>query len=193
MKGFKIIIAFLMVVTLAMGVFFVLEIVKNRALKSQANEMTQKLKMVKNSQKEYNKLKNEIDQLEQGIASVNKRIPQNERIPFRLIKGLTLLANQEGLRNFDFSYNNEYVTNPAKFSDSGQDLAVVPIFVVMNCEGSFKRLISFLRRVVELDRVVSVTNIEVDRDEKILPRQRIKIELITYTFLVEDKQDWITV
>lgn len=56
-----------------------------------------------------------------------------------------------------------------------------PVYLEINCEGTFQQLIIFLNRLRELERIVAVGEISIERKKDILPFQKISLELVTYT------------
>ena len=56
----------------------------------------------------------------------------------------------------------------------------------MNAEGEFYQLVNFLKKIGSLERIVTVNAVQVVRDEKILPCQKISLKIKVYTYLAPD-------
>lgn len=57
-----------------------------------------------------------------------------------------------------------------------------PVYLQMEFEASFPRVLSFLHKLMDLERIVKVEGISVKRDKDILPYQKVSLDLVTYTF-----------
>lgn len=68
---------------------------------------------------------------------------------------------------------------------STTNLEVKPLAIKMTFECEFSHLVSFLREILNLERLVSVEEIKIERSEKILPYQKVTLKLVTYTFLAD--------
>lgn len=116
-------------------------------------------------------------------------IPYNEKEPFTFVKGLTRLAGQSNIKNIKFTANA-----PEKIGSrgglaaagAGQSEGVYLISIQMNAEGEFYQLVNFLKNLAALDRIVTVDAVQVARDEKILPCQKISLKIKVYTYLAPE-------
>ena len=92
--------------------------------------------------------------------------------------GANSRAGKAGFRDVKFRYLN----NEAFSAASPDTIASQPISILLEFEGSFPNLISFLNDVAGLTTVVSIERVTVKRDEAILPRQVVSMVLTTYLY-----------
>jgi Tfp pilus assembly protein PilO len=57
-----------------------------------------------------------------------------------------------------------------------------PVYLQMEFEGSFPQLLSFLDKLMNLERIVKIEGMSVQRKKEILPYQKVSLDLVTYTF-----------
>ena len=62
-----------------------------------------------------------------------------------------------------------------------------PRFIQVNLECNYSNLVSFLREVLKLKRITSIESIKIKRMKNILPRQKVTLNLVTYTFVPAQK------
>lgn len=114
-----------------------------------------------------------VREVEEKEKFFSQKVSYNEKEPLELIKQLTLLAQEQGLESIEFTIQKR----------QQQEANISRLPFAMNMEGEFRQLVLFLEAVSNLDRLVSVDGIEIERKEKILPRQKVSLQLIAYTFL----------
>lgn len=156
------------------------------------SRLTQELAVKKGEQKEAKSaskrlkaLQKQFQALEQKEKTVGLRVPANEKHPFSLIRTLTSIAGEIGLKGPSFDTLTE---------DAGQQEAAgiqvstslppgpKPIKLEMNFTATHQQLLKFLDRLMNLERIAAVEEIKIERDKKILPRQKVSLQLVTYTF-----------
>jgi Tfp pilus assembly protein PilO len=114
-------------------------------------------------------------------------IPYNEREPFTFIKSLTRLASQGNIKNIQFNASAPEKAGARVAAAGGATSeGVYSISIQMNAEGEFYQLVNFLKKIGALDRIVAVDSVQVVRDEKILPCQKISLKIKVYTYLSPD-------
>lgn len=57
-----------------------------------------------------------------------------------------------------------------------------PLYFQMEFEGTFLQFLDFLKRVSNLERVVTIDTLEIKRSKELLPYQKATLQLVTYTF-----------
>lgn len=57
-----------------------------------------------------------------------------------------------------------------------------PIYLEMTFEGSFPQILSFLQKLMSLERIVKIEGMSIQRRKDILPYQKASLDLATYTF-----------
>jgi len=126
--------------------------------------------------------------LEEKAKMLLEKVTLNEREPFTAIRSLTLLANQSNMKNIKFtpSAPERYYTRGIPAFSGTQDEGAYSISVQMSAEGEFYPLIGFLRKVSALKRIVTIDAVQVSRDDKLLPQQRISIKFRVYSYLAPD-------
>jgi Tfp pilus assembly protein PilO len=169
-------IGFLLIFSL---VFLIFGFRKNASLKEELGVKTKELEKFKEAKKKLEQLQKESEQQRLDLKEINEMVPENEREPLQLMKKLTSLAAQRKIRNIGFRYQE----GPRRKRSSGAPLQLGQLFILMDFECEFSSLISFLSDILELKRIVSIDSIIIERVEEILPRQEIRLRLITYTFL----------
>lgn len=224
MKGFKFAVVIIGILFLLSVLLFIFEFRETFRLKKEIAEKTARIREVEEAREEIDNLQKDIIGLKLESARIEKRIPYNEEQPLKLIRELTLLGSEAGLRNLEFfsgeerregllpespgstmggedsggttsqsdvredsdttsSQQVDQTSQPALSSESS--LQVKPLSIKMTFECEFPRLISFLKEISELERLVSIEQIKIERSEKILPRQKVTLKLVAYTFLTD--------
>jgi len=186
MRSFKIIIMVICAVSCGLFVLLALEVRHGSSLKADEASTAERLKDIRKKRKDYDRLKNEFKKFQDDVAALNAHIPQDEFVPLRLIKALSILANQEKLRKIEIVYDDK-PRQVASIEETRADSArIASLYIIMNFEAEFGSFLSFLRRAAEIDRLITIESISVVRADDTLPRQRIKLVLATYTFATEN-------
>lgn len=144
-------------------------------------------KEAKSASKRLKALQKQLLAMQQKEKTIGLRVPTNEKHPFSLIRTLTAITAEIGLKDPSFA-----MKEPA--DSSGQPeaagiqapanlpLGPKPIRLEMNFTATYQRLLKFLDRLMNLERIVAAEEIKIERDKKTLPRQKISIRLVTYVF-----------
>ena len=93
-------------------------------------------------------------------------------------EGLRGMEATEGMMEIGISHKGEGTITPPSTS-----IEVEPLPVEMTFECTFFNLILFLDWLSNMERLVSIEDIKIERKEKILPRQEITLRLVAYTLL----------
>ena len=129
---------------------------------------------------------------EAGTKKEEKRltaaIPYNEKEPFTFVKSLTRLASQVNIKNIKFTTSAPEKASARAIVAGGttDSEGIYSISIQMNAEGEFYQLVNFLKNLGSLNRIVTVDAVQVVRDEKILPCQKISLKIKVYTYLAPD-------
>jgi len=59
------------------------------------------------------------------------------------------------------------------------------LYFQMEFEGTFLQFLDFLKRLNNLERVVTIDTLEIKRSKELLPYQKVSLQLVTYTFFGE--------
>lgn len=149
-----------------------------------------------------------LEQRSEGFREEEKRllrkIPLNDKQPLDLIKELIRAAGESGLKEIDFDLKEEKARSGGNLSGGrpespGMGMGTMPgaqkpssaaqpdgqpreVSLEMNCRGTFPQLLVFLKKTVELERVVTVEKADIEREKELIPSQKISLRLIAYTF-----------
>jgi len=119
------------------------------------------------------KKREEFAKLEQQLKVALNMLPKQSQIP-DLLENVSWAGTDSGL---------EFAVFTPKPEEIKQIYAEVPVEVSMT--GSFRQLLTFLKRVGEMPRIVSVRGISIDNDKS--ETLKIKGSVMTYRF-VEEKE-----
>jgi len=206
MRGIRVIFFIIAGFFVIIGILLIFSFRVNMILRKELKAKIEKVKKTEEAEKELAKLEKEIIALQEESLHIEKRIPQNEEVPLKLIKKLSAIGEIRGFRNLKIEYLEEKPlsaettafsyggdTSTTNYS-SGQGqtvsssgvqsntLSVKKRYIKMKFECEFPAVVSFLKEALQLERLVTIENIEMKRDPKILPRQRVIINLTAYTF-----------
>lgn len=206
MKTFKLFISIIGLAFLVIMPLFVFEMRKGMFLRNELIEKRATVKDAVQAATKLEKLQKDMDDLQRENERIDERIPQNEKEPLTLIKQLTLLSNSQRVKNLKVAYSetkkiSSSTSTPQVVYQDGQDSSSLPQatqpttsvqdvsfkikkqYIQMDFECQFPQLLGLLREIYKLPRLVSVDSVQIKRDEKILPRQKVTVNLISYTFI----------
>lgn len=179
--------------------FLIVEVMRNGRLKEEKTKKEEQVAETENAQKQLERFEEEVKKLEAKAKYIENRIFKDNKMPVKLIKELTVLGNEAGFGKIEFIYKSKKEKDADKMKGVGEqaiqaqarlpanqqrDSALVePLFITMSFEGDYISLISFLKKVFELDTLAVVKNIKVNRVKKLLPRQEISVEFSAYAFV----------
>jgi Tfp pilus assembly protein PilO len=181
----------------------------NLSLQQELNKKQEEFKEAASASKRLKKLQRQMQELEEQEKTINNKVPRNEKNPLGLVRTLTNIAADIGLRNAVFTIQeskkleqevmslaqqqeglNEDTSSPPKvlpaFSQ-GQSASPPPagpsaLKLEMSFAGTYAQVLNFLKRAAAIERVVAVEAITMERKRETLPYQQISLRLITYTF-----------
>ncbi len=211
---FRFIILFLGILVIIFGFLFGLEFKNYIFLKKRLLYTQQRLKEVTRAQQEWESLRKKLHEYRFRQKIIERKIPENEEIPLRLMKQIVSLTSKFKIRNIEFVYkknkeppelnskNNlrsEYgeidygeseFNGNFKASQGSQYIEMfeeksIPtksLMIEISFECNFFELLSFLKELLKLERIVSIEGIKIMRSSEIIPFQKITLNLVTYTF-----------
>lgn len=152
------------------------------------------LKDTRTTNKRLQKLETQVQALAEKEKKILTQAPIDEIHPFGLIKTITGLANEIGLKDTAFTIKEKDLPETSLNEQAGMTefqgeyaslasrAGINPITIEMRFNGTYSGLIIFLKRLPHLERVVSVTQIHIERKKDIIPYQAISLQLTAYSF-----------
>jgi len=143
------------------------------------------------------KVKSKIAEIEQDLVkeklieeAMFTKVPEGKESIFDLMRELTVVSDNASARNITFSLEDKKDQKKDEKSFKGKkgDLqtllggALDEHSFEMGFELRFIELTLFLEKLLNTDRIVLIHSLNIERAEDILPRQRVEIDLVTYTF-----------
>jgi Tfp pilus assembly protein PilO len=162
---------------------FILQLRSGADLNKELDAKKEELRDAQVASRKMEDMERKAQELKQKEKKMFKRVAINDAQPLELIKTITGLASQIGLRKLSFDLKSagspdSNVKKPAVHNQSGPS----PVAFQMKAEASFAQLLSFLKGLNGLERVVTVEKIEISRQTEILPYQSVVLELVAYSF-----------
>lgn len=181
------------------GVFFLINrprIVAVRKLKNTLKEMEYKIKNAYNIDLENkNYMKNEKPKIEKEIAKLDKKMPPEEE-EIAILKQLTSIARSSGINKVYFKKLKKEQSRGRKIiqkrfrsrrGSGTSDVEILPM--EMEIHSSYRRLAQLLKKINQLSRLVTVENVLIQMEEKILPKLKITININSYYLPVKTQID----
>lgn len=190
-----------------LGSIFLWQLVVGSKLQQALTAKNDELHSAQRASKRLKRLEWQTKELEQIEKEINEKAPLDEKHPFSLIKTLAAISDSLGLRRSVFSIKEAKSapsTQNALNTDQQQEalmqeaspqegqsseqppaeqtIGLTPVYFEMSFEATFGQLLKFLEEILTLKRIVSVEEISITRDKKIIPCQKITLQLTTYTF-----------
>jgi len=142
------------------------------AIKSQTAQVEQQRIILKKNQrlaKDLPRKQAEYAQLEKQLKVALNMLPKQSQVP-DLLENVSWAGKDSGLNFKDFRPSGEVVK---------QIYAEVP--VALNVSGSFRQLMTFLKRVGEMPRIVDVKNLTLTQEED--GQLKVNGQVVTYRFV----------
>lgn len=172
----------------------------NFNLKAGLNQKSAELEKARIANKNLYQLEQHSRGLEGKKETINKKAPRGEKYPLELIKTFTMIGGETGLKKTVFSIKEEknkaqdtlttssgYIegsrTGHAPTRSEPPKTGLTPIEFEMKFEAVYPQLLSFLQKLMQVERLVTVNQIKIERKKELLPYQQITLQLTTYTFL----------
>lgn len=163
---------------------FLWQIRTNISLKQELNTKKEEFKEARSASRRLKKLQRQILALEEREKTINSMVPRNEQQPLGLVRTLSGLAADTGLKNAAFTIKG----GKAAPSDAQAPLpaGIDSLRLEMSFEAALAQTLDFLKRAAGIERVVAVEKVEIERKKEILPCQKVTLELVAYTFSGEN-------
>ena len=145
------------------------ELGKRKAEKKDAEDSVRYLK-------ELEKKREDLDAREEDVYAI---IPLNEQKPITLIKDLIALSKELHLGAFtiaDQPLEDEFDKKSKKKKEYRHSVLKVGF------EADFQQVMLFLQRLSQFKRLAYPKEINMERIEEILPRQKVTLQIVTYSF-----------
>ncbi len=183
MKRFKLILSLTVIFFLFFFFSFLSEYKKNLSLKKKVKENIEKLREAEEMEKEVEKIEQSKKEQILKLKAIEERIPQDTQTTINLIEEITKIATQLGIRKIEFSSKKEETTD---FSEPTSiflyDEKIKPLFIYVTIEAEFPTFVVFLKKLAKIKHIISLETIEIKREKKIIPLQKIHLKLVTYIF-----------
>jgi len=153
----------------------------NLTLRQIWNERKHEFQEAKTSIRRLETLEKQGQDLKQKEDTLYNKVSLDEKQPLSLIKSLISIGGEIGLRGVTISVEEKGEARTEQASGLPQT-GPKPLYLKMNFEGTFTQLLDFLKKLNHLERIVTVSTLEIKRSEEILPYQKASLQLITYTF-----------
>jgi Tfp pilus assembly protein PilO len=171
MKKTRLVFGLILVILLALvAALFLMQTRIVRRLNNKLADLRSRVQQREQMQSNIDKF---IQELEEKKRFFFQKVSTDEKEPLELIKQLTLLAQEHGLKSIEFAVQKRQ-------SEEGN---IYRLPFIMNMEGEFRQLLLFLEAISNLEKLVTIDGIKIERKEEILPRQEITLRLATYTLL----------
>lgn len=176
-----------------LAVFF-LQMKDNGELKQVVNAKSQELKEAQAMNKRLEKLENRRQEISYREQALTKMVPRGESKPFSLVKELVKVGMELGLKDTEFLIKEKKKTDDAdtpaaatapKVEEEDLPQGVKAVYLEVKCKATFSQLLKLLDRIHAFKRITEIEEIEVKRSDKIIPYQRVRLELVAYTFIGE--------
>lgn len=195
----------LLILSLLIALFF-LQLKRNSELEKEVIQKKQEFEEARAASRRLEKLEKLELELKQEEESNRKKVPIAEKQPLSLMKNLIKAGAEIGARKITFSLKDNSsgglmgmnspgseqglsgtaeTASMAKGSNSQMSQSSSkpkPLNLAMSFIGTFPQAVAYLERIIRMDRIVVINKITIERQEKLLPYQKISLELVAYTF-----------
>lgn len=183
-------------------VCFAWQLKTNISLKQELNTKREEFKEARYASRRLKKLQRQIQEMQEREKTINNMVTRNEQQPLGLVRTLSGLAADTGLKNAAFTIKGKKAAPPGTQAmeaplpagiDSGTQAMEAPLpagidslRLEMSFEAALAQTLDFLKKTTDIERVVEVEKAEIERKKEILPRQKVTLELVAYTFSGEN-------
>ncbi|MDD5669029.1 MAG: type 4a pilus biogenesis protein PilO [Candidatus Omnitrophica bacterium] len=191
---------------------FVLVMNKHIALSNELKEKKKDYQSAKSSSRQAEQLELKAAQMQEKELELGKMIPINEQQPLSVIKSLTRLGGEVGLRDVSFSISSVSQQMSPASQNSGAPGAVsggggfpggggqmpggfsppkmaavsptepVKSYLEMTFTSEYPQIKQFIKKIGTLPRIITVDGMKIERNENLLPQQTVTLYLVVYTF-----------
>jgi Tfp pilus assembly protein PilO len=169
----------IIILVIASAGVFAWQLKTNTGLRKELDKKEKELEKSEKASRRLADLSKKSHLLSNELNLFEKKVPKGQQQPLDLIKTITDVGNRIGLRNAVFHVKTASVLEDPLPVTLGQDAD--SLFFEMVFEGTFSQTLDFLKAISELERLVSVEKMQIERGEDILPRQKVILNLVAYT------------
>ena len=174
MKKNNIVINLIIIVSLILlGMLCLSQLKINQNLSLKLSEKRKELAMAEDASRRLDELEKEDNEIKRKQEAMSRQVPFNEKHPFSFIRALIQEGTNAGLK--------EIKINVVKDEQPIVSEGFIPIRMELACNGAFSSLAVFLKQLTAMERLVNVDMLKVERDEKLLPSQKIYLQFLIYT------------
>jgi len=163
------------------------------ALHKELTQAKDDVAKAKAASRQLENLEKDIRDTELKAEAIYRQVPEYEELPLSLVKGLVTVVAKAGLREVKYDVTQTPLKKDAnsgasQVTQSPEDAALAQkemkkSAVTMSCRATFPQLIGFLDGLAKFERITAVEEITVERDEKLLPYQKVSLKLATFSFV----------
>ncbi len=181
----------LLLITVFLLVGFIYQITKVNASREELKERKGYLRELRGVKRKSKKIEEEIEKYKLKEEEVLRKIPKSEESILLLVRELASIADAMMIKNITFEMapekNKKDKESPIMRRRSRPAIKeettgpIKPHDFKVSFNAGYKETVEFIKRVINLERVVSVKNLEIERKDEILPFQKVTLTLTTYT------------
>ncbi len=212
MKGFKYIVIIGIILWIGSTVAVILPLKNSIELKKDLISKEKDLERGVNANKEIGRIQKNVFNQKLETLIIEEKIPKNEKSQVDLIKMLSSVAQKAGFQNIAFTIEknkksqddmfmgnislsnggsgtvsddfSSFSENGGQSDSGGGNVSLVePSIFILEGEIKSQLIFSFLEEVLNLKRLITIESIEIEQSSEISPRQKVKITLVSYSFL----------
>lgn len=164
----------ILVSLILLGILCFSQVKINQDLSRKLSEKRKDLAAAEGASRRLDELEKEDEEIKQKQEAMYRQVPFNEKQPFNFIRTLIQSGTGAGLKEIRINViNDEQPIVPDGFISTRMELA---------CSGTFSSLLVFLKQLTAMERLINVDMLKIERDDKLLPSQRINLQFLIYTF-----------
>jgi hypothetical protein len=170
--------------TLLVIFFFILQLQDNQKLNKELKEKKEEFSEAQNASRKMAELEKKSQELKQKEVKMKKRVTVADSQPLGLIKAIAGSAGKMGLRKVSFEMNqsSSLTSKDGKAPPVPPQSGPNPVYFKMKFDSTFNQALKFIKELGEMERIVSVDKIEINRGTDNLPYQSVTLALVTYYF-----------
>ncbi|OPX30507.1 MAG: hypothetical protein B1H08_01580 [Candidatus Omnitrophica bacterium 4484_171] len=199
MKKIFLSIRFILLTTAVFSIgLFIYQVKETSIIKRRLSDRKSILQEMRSAERKSKKIKRKVIESKQKEKEILRKIPKNKKSIFVLMKELTAIGNSMGIKSISFvigksprednkalkknimrKRRNPHMFNNPESTKSG---LITAYHFKMSFAASYMELYDFIKKIISMERVVSLESIEIERNKEYFPRQKVSLKLITYTF-----------
>ena len=197
---------------IAMAVFsaalFVYQLRATNILKKEVLDKKADLQRIKSAGERSEEIKNELAENKHEEEAMLRKVPENKESIFILMRELTFTGGSLGIKDIKFVMNKASKENKNNITGgnirnnmggemgykegkqkssgaehtAGAPSGLITYNLTISFSAGYREVYMFIKNILAMERIVLLESVEVKRDKTILPRQKVVLKLITYTF-----------